>query len=124
MSSQIRDMKLAIAMQSWKQDYENYLASGQSMRDWCLDHNVPTSTFSYRLRKLREHCIKNDSIVPHKITVPSIIPPIEIAKIEMSNSATAVSDELRITKGSVEISIGTSFSPAQLKAILEVVCND
>ena len=62
----IRQAKREVRLNNWQRMYEEYIASGQTVRQWCADNNITPKTYYYRLRKLREGALKQEQheIVP------------------------------------------------------------
>lgn len=50
-----KDEKLAL----WTERLEAFQASGQSLKEWCLEHQIPVSTMSYWNRRL--HAVQTES---------------------------------------------------------------
>ena len=55
-----------VRLNNWQRMYEEYLASGQTVQQWCADNNITPKTYYYRLRKLRDGALKQEQheIVP------------------------------------------------------------
>ena len=47
-------IKKEVRLREWQRIYEEYRASGQSVREWCEENGVAPSTFYHRLRRIRE----------------------------------------------------------------------
>lgn len=60
----IRQAKREIRLNNWQRMYEEYLASGKTVLQWCADNNITPKTYYYRLRKFREDALKQEQ---HKI---------------------------------------------------------
>ena len=67
----IRQAKREVRLNNWQRMYEEYLASGQTVRQWCANNNITTKTYYYRLRKVREEALKQEQheIVPVRDSV-------------------------------------------------------
>lgn len=67
----IRQAKREVKLNNWQRMYEEYLASGQTVRQWCANNNITTKTYYYRLRKVREEALKQEQheIVPVRDSV-------------------------------------------------------
>ena len=50
-----KDQKLAL----WTERLEAFQASGQSLKEWCLEQQIPVSTMSYWNRRL--HAVQTES---------------------------------------------------------------
>ena len=66
----IEQAKREVRLNNWQRMYEEYLASGQTVRQWCADNNITPKTY-YRLRKLREEALNQEKheIVPVRDSV-------------------------------------------------------
>ena len=62
----IEKAKRQVRLNNWQRMYEEYLASGQTVQQWCADNNITPKTYYYRLRKLRDGALKQEQheIVP------------------------------------------------------------
>ena len=56
----IEKAKRQVRLNNWQRMYEEYLASGQTVQQWCADNNITPQTYYYRLRKLREGALKQE----------------------------------------------------------------
>ena len=83
----IRQAKREIRLNNWQRMYEEYLASGQTVQQWCADNNITPKTYYYRLRKLREGALKQEQ---HEIVLVD-------GRIEETNTPTANAWVIRIT---------------------------
>lgn len=62
----IRQAKMEVRLNNWQRMYEEYLASGKTVLQWCAANNITPKTYYYRLRKLREETLKHTcSCPPH-----------------------------------------------------------
>ena len=67
----IEKAKRQVRLNNWQRMYEEYLASGQTVQQWCADNNITPKTYYYRLRKLRDGALKQEQheIVPVRDSV-------------------------------------------------------
>ncbi len=49
----IESIKTEIRHKKWRDMYEAYLSSGQTVTEWCAENGVAKKTFYYRLRQIR-----------------------------------------------------------------------
>ena len=89
--------------------YEEYLASGQTVQQWCADNNITPKTYYYRLRKLREDALKQEQheIVPVRDSV------------EETNIPTANTGVIRITGRGIIAELPQDISPELMTALLK-----
>ena len=68
----------ALQLQQWQDDYQDFLASGLSQHQWCDFHDLKQTTFSYRVRRLRQVNYDSSGVVE----VPQTSIPVSFAKVE------------------------------------------
>jgi len=49
----------AVQLREWASQIQACLGSGMSVREWCVQQNIPQKTYYYRLRRVREELIEN-----------------------------------------------------------------
>ena len=108
-TDRIRQAKRAVRLNNWQRMYEEYLASGQTVRQWCADNNITPKTDYYRLRKLREEALKQEQheIVPLRDSV------------EETNIPTDNTGVIRITGRGITAELAQDISPELLTALLK-----
>lgn len=108
-TDRIRQAKRAVRLNNWQRMYEEYLASGQTVRQWCADNNITPKTYYYRLRKLREEALKQEQheIVPLRDSV------------EETNIPTDNTGVIRITGRGITAELAQDISPELLTALLK-----
>lgn len=55
----------------WSERVQEFYSSRQTCRTWCQEHQIPVSTMSYRIRKLKyvdPVCVKEDNPVFAKMS--------------------------------------------------------
>ena len=43
----------------WSERIQEFQSSGQTCRDWCTEHQIPVSTMTYWIRKLKKEEISS-----------------------------------------------------------------
>ena len=105
----IEQAKREVRLNNWQRMYEEYIASGQTVRQWCADNNITPKTYYYRLRKLRENALKQEQheIVPVRDSV------------EETKAPTANTGVIRITGRGITAELPQDISPELLTAFLK-----
>ena len=55
----VNEVTRAIQLQEWTSQIQERLQSGLTVRDWCEQHDIPTKTYYYRLRRVREELLES-----------------------------------------------------------------
>lgn len=105
----IRQAKRDVRLNNWQMIYEEYLASGQTILQWCADNNITPKTYYYRLRKLREEALKQEQheIIPVRDSV------------EETKALTVNAGVIRITGHGITAELPHDISPEVLTALLK-----
>ena len=105
----IEQAKREVRLNNWQRMYEEYIASGQTVRQWCADNNITPKTYYYRLRKLREDALKQEQhdIVPVRDSV------------EETKATTASAGVIRINGCGISAELPQDISPELLTALLK-----
>ena len=105
----IEQAKREVRLNNRQRTYEEYLASGQTVRQWCADNNTAPKTYYYRLRKLREDALKQEQheIVPVRDSV------------EETNIPTANTGVIRINGCGITAELPQDISPELLTVLLK-----
>ena len=103
----IESIKTEIRHKKWREMYEAYLSSGQTVTEWCAENGVTKKTFYYRLRQLRQDVI--ETAERHEIV------PIT-AVTEQKNITTDSS--IKIQGSGISIELPMEISPEILSAAI------
>lgn len=105
----IRQTQREVRLNNWQRMYEEYLASGQTVLQWCADNNITTKTYYYRLRKLREEALKQEQ---HEIVSVRDI-------VEETKATTASAGVIRINGRGITAELPQDVTPELLIALLK-----
>ena len=105
----IEQAKREVRLNNWQRMYEEYIASGQTVRQWCADNNITPKTYYYRLRKLREDALKQEQ---HEIV------PVRDS-MEETKAPTDNTGVIRITGRGITAELPKDISPELLTALLK-----
>ena len=64
----VQDAKRAVQLREWAAQINDRLQSGQSVTAWCSDRGIPTKTYYYRLKQVREELL--EAAGPEELSVP------------------------------------------------------
>ena len=114
-------MAKQIQLQQWAKDYQDFLDSGLSQRQWCLEHGINQTTFGYRYRKLRQISVDLNTFQQGSNL------PVAFAKVP-DTAKTAPNEHtpnscLHINYGDKQIDISNDIPLDHLKLLLEVIFN-
>ena len=116
----ITDAKKKVYIQNCSEMMQAKQDSGLSLKEWCRQNGISESTYSYRIRRLREYALdlmqgppKPPAAIPGNIEKPVI----NIAKIERAASKTSY--DICIKTNVAEIGINNTACPEHVKMILE-----
>ncbi len=96
----ITGIKSNVSMEQWQQRIIACQQSGMSIKAWCRENGVATSSYYHYLRKIRESMLQENHLVPLELPKP------------------ATSHEIHIESGSITVTLSETVSPEQLTAIL------
>ena len=101
----------------WAERIQELRSSGQSMRAWCLEHKISTSTMGYWMRKLeaKEQEIETEPVfakLPSEREITANIVPISSSALQIF-----ISENIRIE-------ISYSCRPELLETLLKVLTNN
>ena len=102
----IESIKTEIRHKKWREMYEAYLSSGQTVTDWCAENGVTKKTFYYRLRQIRNETI--DQIEQHEIIPVTSPPPL----------AAMTNDTIRISSYRIDIEFPADISSDMITAAI------
>ncbi|MCC3350784.1 IS66 family insertion sequence element accessory protein TnpA [Ruminococcus albus] len=102
-TTSITTIKQEVRLQEWSAQIEAQQASGLTIREWCKENGIKPNTYYNRLRKVREQYMeKSPTVVP--VSVPRS------------------SENIRIEKNGLQISLPTDISPEVLLALVKELC--
>jgi transposase-like protein len=102
----IESIKTEIRHKKWREMYEAYLSSGQTVTEWCAENGVTRKTFYYRLRQIRNEAI--DQIEQHDIVPVTSPPPL----------AATTNGTIRISSSGIDIEFPADISPDMVTAAI------
>ena len=103
MTTAITEIKTTVSIEQWQQRIMDCQQSGLSIKAWCHEHGVATSSYYHYLRKIRENMLQEKQIVPLKLPKP------------------IGSSEIRIEFGEITVSLPETVSAEQLTAVLSAL---
>ena len=82
-TTEITEIKTTVSMEQWQQRIMDCQQSGMSIKAWCRENGVATSSYYHYLRKIRESMLQEKQLVP--LELPSLHHPQKSAsKAEVS----------------------------------------
>lgn len=99
----ISTVKRELRLNKWAEQIKSQQSSGLTVQKWCAENGISVKTYYYRLRKVREQYIKDSpSIVPVSVPRPS--------------------ENIRIEKNGLQISLPADVSTELLTALVRELC--
>jgi len=98
----IAEIKKKVSLNEWQQRIIDCQNSGMSVRAWCLENGINSSTYYLNLKKIRESILEESCIIP-----------IETPQAEIQTTA-----EIRIEAGSITVTLPESISSDRLTAVI------
>lgn len=125
------NIRQELKMRKWAQDFADQKASGLSVAAWCKLHDIPTSTFDYRVKQV---CNRMSELLDHvpepvtddasvssaAITTVSHVPTPEIVKLELPEPQESVGG-ITITRNDTVITIPSDSSTEHIRIIMEAL---
>ena len=74
----ITEIKSKVSIDEWRQRIIACQSSGMSVKSWCRENGVATSSYYHYLRKIREPVLEEGQIVPLEFPKPVSSPGIRI----------------------------------------------
>ena len=99
----ITEIKTTVSMEQWQQRIMECQQSGMSIKAWCQENGVATSSYYHYLRKIRESMLQEKQIVPVELPKPT------------------GSSGIRIETCGITVTLPETVSPEQLAAILSAL---
>ena len=102
-TTSITTIKKEMQLQEWAAQIEAQQASGLTIREWCKENGIKPNTYYNRLRKVREQYMEKS---------PTVVP------VPLPRS----SENIRIEKNGLQISLPTDISPEVFLALVKELC--
>lgn len=102
-STAITSVKQEMRLQEWSAQIKAQQASGLTVQQWCAENGIKPNTYYNRLRKVREQYMENS---------PSIV------AVSVPHS----SENIRIEKNGLQISLPAYISSETLLALVRELC--
>ncbi len=99
----ITEIKTTVSMEQWQQRIMDCQQSGMSIKAWCRENGVATSSYYHYLRKIRENMLEEKQLVPLELPKP------------------VSSSEIRIESCGITVTLPESVSAEQLTAVLSAL---
>ena len=99
----ITEIKNKVSMDEWRQRITDCQSSGKSIKAWCRENGVATSSYYHYLRKIRESVLQEGQIVSLELPKPVSSPGI------------------LIESAGITITLPENVSPEQLTAVLSAL---
>ena len=90
----ITEIKTTVSMEQWQQRIMDCQQSGMSIKAWCQENGVATSSYYHYLRKIRESMLQEKQLVPLKLPKASVGIRIETSGITVTLPETASAEQL------------------------------
>ena len=97
----ITEIKAKVSMQDWQQRIIDCQSSGMSVKAWCRENGISTSSYYFHLRRIRESVLEENQLV--SIGKPTI------------------SDGIRIESAGITVTLPETISPEHLTAVLSAL---
>ena len=102
-TTSITTIKQKVRLQEWSAQIEAQQSSGLAVQKWCEENGLSTKTYYYHLRKVREQYMENS---------PTVVP------LSVPHS----SENIRIKKNGLQISLPADISAELLTALVRELC--
>ena len=99
----ITEIKTTVSMEQWQQRIMECQQSGMSIKAWCQENSVATSSYYYYLRKIRESMLQEKHLVQLELPKP------------------ASSSEIRVETCGITVILPETASAEQLTAVLSAL---
>jgi len=100
----------------WSERIREFRSSGQTCRDWCIEHQIPVSTMTYWIRKLKKEKISSEA---DKEPVFAKLPSeSEIAMRDTAQGTAAVSI---LISGCIRIEAAPSCPPELFQVLIRAL---
>jgi transposase-like protein len=93
-TTEITEIKTTVSMEQWQQRITECQQSGMSIKAWCQENGVATSSYYHYLRKIRESMLQEKQLVPLKLPKASTGIRIETSGITVTLPETASAEQL------------------------------
>ena len=110
--NEIESIKHEVQTSEWSQQVMSWKESGLSAAAWCKRENIPSSTFFYRLRKVRKLFIDDINNSDCRFEQLPVLP---------AHKDNVCCSEVRIHINGLDISIATGTSEDDIATVLRAV---
>lgn len=120
----IANVKSQLRLQQWAQQIDECQNSGLSVAEWCEANSIRTNTYYYRLKRVREHALKN---IKHSSEHQPVTTDIDISfkQLEVQSSVRSMHSAviIHLPNATLEVASGTDHSTLEEVLIaLRSVC--
>ena len=70
-TTEITEIKTTVSMEQWQQRIMDCQQSGMSIKAWCQENSLATSSYYHYLRKIRESILQEKQLVPLELPKPT-----------------------------------------------------
>lgn len=114
----INEVKRAVQLRKWAEQYKMYQDSGKTVSEWCQDSELSPATFYYRLKKLREAAL--DSAESKEISISDSSECHEIVSVgDFKQTGDNIGQSIKITSGNISVELPADISPEMIKVVIE-----
>lgn len=102
----------SVKMSGWTEMVRLQKESGLSVKNWCLENNIPENTYYYRLKRLREEALK---------TIHGDAPSGNFVKLSSASVLSSSDVAARIRRGELVVEVSNNASGAMLSFLKDVI---
>lgn len=120
------DTKLAttkVRLESWTNIIRERSASGQNVKVWCKENNIPEGQYYYWLRRVKEAALTASGSRTVEICMPGQEPSVTEPSISSDHAGTSTEDAILIQVRDVTISAGSAVSEDLLTRAIRAARN-
>lgn len=118
-----REITHQYRLSQWTEIIRECRSSGQTVKNWCEEHNVSDKSYYYWLKKVREAACKS---LPQTGGDSQIMVPVNTVPQSSANTQIAANElsyDIRIHFGSCTIDISNTASSSTIENTLKVLKN-
>lgn len=109
----IRKIDREVKLKQWTEVIQDCRSSGQSVRSWCIEHNIDEKRYYYWLRKIREQACNS---IEHPVSID--VNKCEFAQIQPPVAFHQVVPTIKLHIGGIIVEISDGMSQETISYVL------
>ena len=114
----IMQVRAEVRLKEWADQIAECQSSGQTIREWCREHDIAPKTYYYRLRKVRERAMKDMAIMDPGAAAAQCSDNIDFRPLEISGPSHSGNAAVTLHISNATMEIAGGCDRATIEAVL------